>query len=133
MGLISIPGKYLAFVMLGIELTISGMDAALVSLTGVVAGYAWYFGRDAPRMSRRRPDLTWLAWFAKHLSPLFQTPKTVHQLADGSFRMPHLTSGTHTTPRRPANNTSASSAPVRVDRAAILAATEARMRMQKSQ
>lgn len=133
MGLITIQGKYLAFVMLAIELVVSGMNSMLTSLTGVMAGYAWYFGRDAPRMSRRRPDLAWLAWFARYMSPFFQTPRMFRQLMDGKLLLSRMSHSTRSASRRPANTTAASTGSRGVDRAAILAATEARMHAQKSQ
>lgn len=130
MGLFSIPGKYLAFTMLGIDLLVGGPDMMLVSLTGTVAGYAWYFGRDAPRFSRRYPRLRWLAWFARYLSPVFQTPRVVRSWADGSLRIRQTSHALFNRPQRTAdgraNKTSATS--IKPDRAAILAATEARMR-----
>lgn len=136
MGLITIPGKYFAAFMLFAQFIINGPGAMQESLVGVVAGYAWYFGRDAPRLSRRRPDLPWLAWFAKNLSPLFQTPRFFRQLVDGTFRMPRLSRRRFVAPKRPTvakeTTSSASTTSARPDRSTILAAAEARVRNQKS-
>ena len=133
LGIFTMPGKYVALGSLGISLIAGGLPECMQCFTGIAAGYLWHILRNPPRPDQdpRHPRIR--SYNGKYISPRSQVPTAFRQMIAGTSPIRRTSFGTvyaGRTSTRAKTSTSRKTArePTRPDRAAILAATEARLR-----
>ncbi|KAF8621343.1 hypothetical protein AX15_007874 [Amanita polypyramis BW_CC] len=60
MGLLTLPVKYLPYLMIGMDLLMAGPPAAAQAIAGAIIGHFWWWTMWAPAERGRRPILEWL-------------------------------------------------------------------------
>ena len=133
LGIFTMPGKYVALGSLGISLIAGGLPECMQCFTGIAAGYLWHILRNPPRPDQDPRHHRILSFIGKYISPRLQVPAAFRQMIAGTSPIRRTSFGTvyaGRTSTRAKTSTSRKTArePTRPDRAAILAATEARLR-----
>ena len=60
MGLLTLPVKYLPYIMIGMDFLMGGPSAAAQGIAGAIVGHFWWWTMWAPGERGRRPVLEWL-------------------------------------------------------------------------
>ena len=133
LGVFSMPGKYVALGSLGISLIAGGVPECLQCFTGIAAGYLWHVLKNPPRPDQDRRHHRILSFIGKYISPRLQVPTALRHMMARTSPIRRTSFGTVYPSRRSTTSmTSSRTKPAREqtrpDRAAILAATEARLR-----